>query len=105
MSEVCYLVDPEEMLKACQQGDLDKVRELLSRDSTLVNAKDAYHKTPLHLAAENGHKAIVELLIRHGADLSARDQFNHTALDRAIEGEHEEVAELLRKADSSLRSE
>jgi ankyrin repeat protein len=96
MSEVCYLVDPEEMLKACELGDLNKVRELLMRDTTLVNAKDAHHKTPLHLAAENGHIGIVELLIRHSADLSARDQFNFTALDGALKAGHAELAELLR---------
>jgi ankyrin repeat protein len=104
MSEVCYLVDPEEMLKASERGDVNKVRELLGRDSTLVNAKGAHNKTPLHWAAENGHKAVVELLLAHGADLSARDHFNFTALDLALKAGHVESAELLRKANSSLRS-
>lgn len=105
MSEVCYLVDPEEMLKACQQGDLPRVRELLASDSTLVNARGPHHKTPLHWAAENGHKPVVELLIGHGADLSARDQFNFTARDLALKAGHAELAELLRKADSSVHVE
>jgi ankyrin repeat protein len=96
MSEVCYLVDPEEMLKACQHGDLAKVRELLKRDSTLVNAKGPYRQTPLHLAAEKGHTGVVELLIRHGADLSARDEFNLTALDGALKAGHVELAQMLR---------
>ena len=105
MSEVCYLVDPEEMLKACERGDLPKVRELLERDSTLVNAKDAHRKTPLHWAAGNGHQAVVELLIGNGADLSARDQFNFTALDLARKANHVELAELLRKAGSLVCEE
>lgn len=96
MSEVCYLIDPEEMLKACEAGDVDKVRELLSRDSTLVNARGAYRQTPLHSAAGKGHTNVVELLIRHGADLSARDQFNFTALDTALKAGHAKLAELLR---------
>ena len=101
MSEVCYLIDPEEMLKACERGDVAKVRQLLASDTTLVNAKGAHNKTPLHWAAGNGHKAVVELLLSHGADFTLRDHSNLTPLDRALEGKHTEIVELLqaRKAE------
>lgn len=98
MSKVCYLIDPEEMFKAAERGDLARVRQLLSSDSTLANAKGPLNKTPLHWAAENGHKAVVELLIEHGADLNFRDQrFNFTALDWALQGKQVEIAEILQR--------
>ena len=39
MNNTCYLTDPADMLQACERGDLQKIRELLQADSTLVNAK------------------------------------------------------------------
>ena len=96
MGNVCYLIDPEEMLQAAQRGDVAKVRQLLASDTTLVNAKGAHDKTPLHLAAGNGHTAVVALLLDHGADFTLRDHYNLTALDRALEGKHTETAELLK---------
>src|ERR1051326_6446994 len=67
MSKVCYLIDPEEMLKACQQGDLPRVRQLLASDTTLVNAKGSHNKTPLHWAADMGSRDVVKVLLAHGA--------------------------------------
>ena len=97
MGKVCYLIDPEEMLQAAQRGDVAKVRQLLASDTTLVNAKGADNKTPLHWAVINGHKPMVEFLIDHGADLTLRDrQFNFTALGWALEGNQTEIADLLK---------
>jgi ankyrin repeat protein len=95
VSEVCYLVDPEEMLKACQQGDLDKVRELLKRDSTLVNAKGAHHKTPLHWAAEKNNAELAQLLIGAGADVNAEVSWGMTPLAWAANMGSREAAEIL----------
>lgn len=80
MSEVCYLVDPEEMLKASERGDVNRVRELLARDSTLVNAKGAHHKTPLHWAAEKNNAELAELLVAAGADLNVEVSWGMTPL-------------------------
>lgn len=33
------MTDPDDMLKACERGDINKVRQLLEADSTLINAK------------------------------------------------------------------
>ncbi|HET9839214.1 MAG TPA: ankyrin repeat domain-containing protein [Candidatus Angelobacter sp.] len=95
MSEVCYLVDPEEMLKACEQGDLGKVRELLTRDSTLVNAKGAHRKTPLHWAAEKNHTELARILIGAGADLDVEVSWGMTPLQWAANMGSREVAEVL----------
>lgn len=66
MGKVCYLIDPEEMLQAAQRGDVAKVRQLLASDTTLVNAKGAHDKTPLHWAAEKNYPELAELLLSAG---------------------------------------
>ncbi|KAF3916571.1 Ankyrin-3 [Dactylellina cionopaga] len=53
-------------------------------------------KTPLILAAQNGHEATVKLLIDKGADLEAEDNYYYkTALCWAAESGHKRVVELL----------
>jgi hypothetical protein len=50
---------------------------LLTRGA-LVNVQSAGGMTPLHLAAEYGHKEIVALLLAHGADVNARNSDGQT---------------------------
>ena len=54
----------------------------------LVNAKSVYDRTPLQLAAEQGHGQLVDLLLEHGACLHAMTFFGWTALDLACAGGH-----------------
>jgi ankyrin repeat protein len=50
-------------------------------------------ETPLHLAAQEGHKDLVELLLANGADVNAESSFGLTSLHVAVE--HKDVVELL----------
>lgn len=95
MSEVCYLVDPEEMLKAAERGDVGRVRQLLSLDTTLVNAKGAYDKTPLHWAAEKNYRELAELLINSGARIDAEVSWGMTPLAWAANMGSRDVADVL----------
>lgn len=97
MSKVCYLVDPEEMLKASERGDVNRVRELLASDSTLVNAKGAHNKTPLHWAVEKNNAELAEVLIAAGADLNAEVSWGMTPLAWAANMGSREAAEILLK--------
>ena len=38
-----------------------------------VGGKDKDGRTALHLAAENGHEAVVQLLLKHMVDVDAKD--------------------------------
>jgi ankyrin repeat protein len=56
----------EELLNACKDGNLKKVKQLLEKGAD-VNAREyEYGWTALMLAALNGHKEVVELLIEKG---------------------------------------
>ena len=57
--------------------------------------KDGY--TPLHGAAQLGHKEVAELLIAKGADVNTKRSDGATLLDWAIRRKHPEIADLLRK--------
>ena len=83
-------------------GDIAQVVELLkeakNRGIDVVHQKDQYTRTPLHVAAINGHLQIATLLIENGAQLEAvcEQHDNYTALQFACkEGKNEMVAFLV----------
>lgn len=90
-------------------GDLARVKELVRRDASLVNAASAEGHAPLGLAAFLGHRDIAEFLLDAGADVNAmsRGENAFTALTGAVAGGHAEVVELLvdRGADVNHRYE
>jgi ankyrin repeat protein len=95
LGNVCYLIDPEEMLQAAQRGDVAKVRQLLASDTTLVNAKGVHNKTPLHWAAEKNYPELAELLVTAGADINAEVSWGMTPLQWAANMGSRDVADIL----------
>ncbi|AGA30702.1 ankyrin repeat domain-containing protein [Singulisphaera acidiphila] len=89
---------------AASIGDLDRVRELLDSDPTLVNRVSEYvtyyigSGAPLKNAAARGHLEIVKLLLDRGADPNLPEEGiapNGHALYSAVYNGHYEVAKLL----------
>jgi ankyrin repeat protein len=59
-----------DIFSAAGLGKIDRLRELLDADPSLVNAKGGDGCRPLHYARS---KEIIDLLLERGADLDARD--------------------------------
>jgi ankyrin repeat protein len=85
-----------EIHDAAKAGDLAKVKALLKDYPELVSSKDNVNITPLHWAAQFGHKGLVELLLAHGTDVNAKDNNGKTPMKLAAENCKTDVVELLR---------
>jgi ankyrin repeat protein len=83
------------VVRACREGNLHVLRQLLAADPSLATARDASGSTPLHHAV--GHPDALSLLLSHGADPNARDTGdNASALHfAAAHGDPESVRILL----------
>jgi tetratricopeptide (TPR) repeat protein len=90
---------------AARRGDVETVSQLLSREPGLVNAKDLYGHTPLHLAVIYDQRRIVELLVEKGADINLMSTSGASALNYAEGHGRAEIAKLLigKGAKPSLR--
>lgn len=70
-----------------ERNDFQNLADLLqseARRTELVNQTDSSGQTPLHLAADLGHRTCAELLLRHGANPNAVDTDGTTVLQTAI---------------------
>ena len=66
-----------------------------------MNARNEDGSTPLHVAAEAGHKAVAELLIAKGADVNATDKSGATPLQIATQKGHKDIVELLESPEAA----
>jgi hypothetical protein len=87
----------KQILEAAGDGDLARVKLMLTEDPNLVNRKGPYGTTPLHAAVEAGHKEIVEFLISRGADVNAKQSgpVGLAPLHIAAFKDYRDLAELL----------
>lgn len=61
-----------------------QVRKLVETNHVDVNIMDDDMRTPLHLAASQGRKAVTEYLLNQSADVSHVDRWGHSALHNAV---------------------
>ena len=82
----------ESLCRAASGGDVSKAKSLLAQDAGLVNAEDAYGRTPLEMAVRGGHVELVRLLLASGADVNLKGEIS---LHIAAEKGYKEIAGLL----------
>ncbi|WP_264686539.1 ankyrin repeat domain-containing protein [Wolbachia endosymbiont (group B) of Rhopobota naevana] len=84
----------KELLTAVQNGDLNKVKSLISRNAN-VNTRDKYSWTPLHWAAYKGHLEVAEFLVKKAADINAADKgpYGKKSIHVAAENNSKDIIE------------
>ena len=66
---------------AARLGD-EKSLQMLLQIHVDTNCRNAIDRTPLHLAAGNGHQKIVEMLYQNGGNLELPDKYGMNALQQ-----------------------
>lgn len=93
-----YANDGLELIKAAEEGNIAKVRNLLAQGAD-VNTKDKDGYTALIHASMNGHTEVVKTLLAKGVDVNAKvaGEWNNglTALMGASMNGHSEVVKIL----------
>ncbi|XP_026153589.1 histone-lysine N-methyltransferase EHMT1 isoform X2 [Mastacembelus armatus] len=93
---------PKQLYLSAKQGELKRVLLMLV-DGTDPNFKmeSQNKRTPLHAAAEGGHKDICHMLVQAGANLDMCDEDQRTPLMEACENNHMETVLYLLRAGAS----
>ncbi|XP_067929370.1 uncharacterized protein [Watersipora subatra] len=90
--------------QAAKSGNLARIKELIDHNADLKNYVDARGNTPLHLAAEAGHKEIVQYLVAVEADIDVNDQIGYEPVHMAALHGHVNCLMILVAMGASLSS-
>ncbi|XP_033230457.1 ankyrin repeat domain-containing protein 49-like [Belonocnema kinseyi] len=98
--------DEKAILQAAENGILEKVKNLLDKNPSLIEATDNDGYTPLHRACYGNHLDIVEYLLSKNAAIDAQTQDGWQPLHSACCWNNVECAALLLQhgADINARS-
>mmetsp|Transcript_88 Transcript_88/g.238 ORF Transcript_88/g.238 Transcript_88/m.238 type:complete len:589 (+) Transcript_88:3-1769(+) len=77
------------------EGDVEKVQAAIDEGGQ-VSFCDYDKRTPLHIAASEGHLEVTELLLKHGADPAAKDRWGWRPIDDADREGHVDVFNILK---------
>lgn len=88
----------QELLDAARYDDVDVVRAVLQCHPELISFQDeSTGNSPLHMAAANGHEAVVQLLLSKGASVQLENKAGNTPLHWAASNGKQHTVQLLLK--------
>ena len=94
------LLLPPRLCALAARGDLDALKTLLaSAPPNAINLTDYDGRSPLHLAAEEGHLATVRFIVELGGDVNCADRWGITPLAGATLFKRDDIAGRGRPAD------
>ncbi|XP_057199247.1 60 kDa lysophospholipase isoform X2 [Triplophysa rosa] len=89
---------------AAKIGDIEAL-EAIKEMGTDLSMGDYDGRTPLHIAACEGHLKVVQYLLGQGATVYAKDRYGDTPLSNAVRFSHKDVVKLLRKTGAHFSRE
>ncbi|XP_060071945.1 L-asparaginase-like [Ylistrum balloti] len=92
---------PNLMCAAAKSNDVQALERLRNTGGNL-SAGNQDGRTALHVAAREGHHAVVQYLLHHGATVYSKDQHDHTPLNDAIISKHHQIITLLVRTGAHL---
>lgn len=95
-------IKAQEIFDAVKNKDLDLVKQIIDKESSVVNQKDKTGNTPLHGAAIIGSVPISEFLLSRGAEINATNTMQSTPLHTAIENKQDDVAKFFIEKGANL---
>ncbi|WP_341816351.1 ankyrin repeat domain-containing protein [Wolbachia endosymbiont (group A) of Nomada goodeniana] len=90
-----------------KNGDAKTIENILTRIdpkklSIIINARDQFNRTPLHVAAARNDRGIVEHLVKNGADVDAIDNSGWTPIQMPAASNQLEIVECLVKNNANV---
>lgn len=85
----------QQLYRAVREGNIQKVKDMITYGADVNTTDDPFRWTPLHLAAYCNKVQMVCLLIHANADLDIPDSDGDTPLHRAVIAKNVEVAQVL----------
>jgi len=92
-------------LSAADIGDCAAIDRMLASDAKIIEARDRFGRSALHLAARHGNLDVVKSLINRGADVGAQDESGQTPLHLALREDYVDVALALISAGACIYTE
>lgn len=86
------------LAEACENGDLDAVKEWLEKDHEQLEISEFAGNSPLQIASLNGYPDIVKFLIDSGCNKDCANIDNDTPLIDSVENGHSDVVRVLLEA-------
>jgi hypothetical protein len=89
------------LAEACENGDLDGVKEWRVKDPEQLEQREFAGNTPLQVASLNGYPEIVTYLLEQGCNPHCANADKDTPLIDAVENGHLDVVQILLKAGTN----